>query len=83
VSCGSAGNCAAGGYYTDGSGGGQGFAAAEKNGRWGRAAGIPGLAALNEDGDAAVLSLWCTPAGSCTAGGYYEDGNGSIQGFVT
>jgi len=83
VSCGSAGNCAAGGYYADSDNMHQGFATAEKSGRWGRATEIPGLAALNLDGDAAVLSLSCTPAGNCTAGGTYEDRDGNGQGFVT
>jgi hypothetical protein len=83
VSCGSAGNCAAGGYYADISNSHQGFAVSWRNGRWGRATQIPGLAALNKDGYAGVFSLSCTPAGSCTVGGTYEDRNGNIQGFVT
>jgi hypothetical protein len=83
VSCGSAGNCAAGGYYADISNSHQGFAVSWRNGRLGRATQIPGLAALNKDGYAGVFSLSCTPAGSCTAGGTYEDRNGNIQGFVT
>jgi len=44
VSCASAGNCAAGGYY-QGRGGnlGQGFVVSERHGRWGRAIEVPGL----------------------------------------
>src|SRR6266702_1479497 len=46
VSCGSAGNCAAGGYYGP-AGHGQGFVVSEKNGVWGQAIEVPGLGALN------------------------------------
>ena len=47
VSCGSAGNCAAGGSYLDQQRHSQGFVVSERNGRWGRAIEVPGLAALN------------------------------------
>src|SRR5258708_420082 len=57
VSCGSAGNCAAGGHYLDRSGHYQAFVASEKNGVWGKAIGGPGLAALNEGGGAALTSV--------------------------
>ncbi len=43
VSCGSAGNCAAGGFYHDRHGHGQGFVVSERNGVWGRAIEVPGL----------------------------------------
>ena len=46
MSCASAGNCAAGGRYRDG-GHLQGFVAGERNGLWGKAIEVPGLAALN------------------------------------
>jgi len=82
VSCASAGSCAAGGDYTDRDFNSQGFVAAERNGRWGRAIEVPGLAALNTGGDAHVLSVSCAPAGSCAAGGSYTDGTAGPQGFV-
>ena len=82
VSCGSAGNCAAGGDYTDRRGPSQGFVAVERNGRWGKAIEVPGLGALNKFGDAEVGSVSCGSAGSCAAGGYYTDGGGGMQGFV-
>ena len=71
VSCGSAGNCAAGGYYTDGAGSEQGFVASERNGVWGQAIEVPGLAALNTGEDAEVDSVSCASAGNCAAGGDY------------
>jgi len=81
VSCGSAGNCAAGGYYTDSAGGEHGFVASERSGVWGRAIEVPGLAALSAGGYSEVSSVSCASAGSCAAGGSY---NRSIydQGFV-
>ena len=45
VSCGSAGNCVAGGSYSDSVSHQQGFVAIEKNGVWGQAIEVPGLAA--------------------------------------
>ncbi len=42
VSCASAGNCAAGGYYADSSGHGQAFVVSETNGTWGTAIEVPG-----------------------------------------
>jgi hypothetical protein len=71
VSCGSPGNCAAGGYYTDGGRHQQGFVASERNGRWGKAVEVPGLRALNKGRNADVVSVSCTSAGNCVAGGYY------------
>jgi len=81
VSCGSAGNCAAGGGYTDSSGHGQGFVVSEKNGSWGMAIEVPGLAALNKGGDVLVWSVSCGSAGSCAVGGSYTDRRGQ-HGFV-
>ena len=81
VSCGSAGNCAAGGNYTGRLGHEQGFVADERDGVWGTAIKVPGLAALNK-GNAEVLSVSCASAGNCAAGGYYRDGHRHFQGFV-
>jgi hypothetical protein len=81
VSCGSAGNCSAGGFSVGKSGAGQAFVVSEQDGTWGTAEEVPGLAALNTGGDAEVSSVSCTPAGNCGAGGYYVDARG-IQAFV-
>jgi hypothetical protein len=72
VSCGSAGNCAAGG---------PGFADLEKNGVWGTAIEVPGLAALGGE-NAQVNSVSCASASKCAAGGYYTEKGGRSQGFV-
>jgi hypothetical protein len=83
LSCASAGNCSAGGYYEDGSGSQQAFVAEEVNGTWGNAIEVPGTGTLNTGQDAEVQSLSCPSAGNCSAGGYYEDGSGSnLQAFV-
>ena len=57
VSCASAGNCAAGGHYSDRHGHGQGFVASERHGRWSKAIEVPGLGTLNRDGGADVSSV--------------------------
>src|SRR5215467_9557018 len=49
-------------------------------GSWGRAIAVPGLAALNKGREAVVLSVSCSSAGNCGAGGYYHDGG--RRGFV-
>jgi hypothetical protein len=82
VSCASPGNCAAVGDYEDMPVGSQGFLVREENGIWGKAIKVPGLGALNQ-GDAAVNSVSCPPAGGCAAGGSYQDRHGHQQGFVT
>src|SRR5262249_31080930 len=66
VSCAAAGSCTAGGSYTDGSGT-QAFVVTEANGRWRTAIEVPGTAALNKDGTAAVRWVSCAAAGSCAA----------------
>ena len=71
LSCASAGNCSAGGYYSVRGNRVQAFVVSQRNGKWGRAAGVPGLAALNAGGTALVSSVSCAAAGNCTAGGYY------------
>src|SRR6266702_3317069 len=83
VSCASAGNCSAGGYYTGGSGHHQVFVVSEVNGTWHTAIEIRGTAALNRGGNAQVYSVSCASAGNCSAGGYYTtDSYGHTQAFV-
>ena len=89
VSCSSAGNCAAGGGYTE-----DGrhhpispaLVVTERDGVWGKAAPVPGLAALNKGGLAVVDHMSCRSAGDCTASGTYLPvicrGNQCRQVFV-
>ncbi len=71
VSCASAGNCSAGGVYTDHRGHWQAFVVSLKKGIWGTAEEVPGTAALNTGGSAAISSVSCASAGRCSAGGFY------------
>ncbi len=82
VSCASAGNCAAGGFYGDGSGHNQAFVVSERGGVWGTARGVPHTAALNRGGAAYVASVSCSSAGNCAAGGTYTDASLNSQAFV-
>jgi hypothetical protein len=85
VSCTSAGNCSAGGYYTDKSSHIQAFVVNEVDGTWGTAQEVPGIAAFNTGGNATVMSVSCASAGNCSAGGYFASktgGNPHTQAFV-
>ena len=80
VSCPAPGYCAAGGFYTDGSGSIQAFVVSEVAGVWGTP--IEVASSLNTDGVAAIDSVSCSSHGNCTAGGYYEGDSGHSQAFV-
>ncbi len=82
VSCASPGSCAAGGNYRDRQYHDQGFVAAERHGRWGKAIEVPGLGVLNTGGNAYVSEVSCASPGSCAAGGGYGDRQYHDQGFV-
>ena len=83
VSCASAGNCSAGGDYTDGSGHVQAFVVSQVNGRWGKAKEVPGTATPSA-GFAVITSVSCASAGNCSAGGDYTQkaGKQRMQAFV-
>jgi hypothetical protein len=72
VSCASAGYCSAGGDYTDSSLTLQVFVVSEVHGRWGKAIEVPGTAGLTRGGGALLVSVSCTSAGNCVAGGSYS-----------
>jgi hypothetical protein len=80
VSCASAGNCGAGGYYRNG--GTQAFVVNETNGTWQNAGKVPGTGTLNKGRSAIAYSVSCASVGNCSAGGYYKDGSGHKQAFV-
>jgi hypothetical protein len=82
LSCGSAGNCSAGGYYTDASGHQQAFVAGETNGIWGTAEELPGTPGLNQGVRAWVRSVSCRSVGYCSVGGIYTDSSGHTEAFV-
>jgi hypothetical protein len=74
VSCASAGNCSAGGTYTDSSKHDQAFIVNEVNGTWHDAIKVPGTTALEQGGGAGLNSVSCASVGNCSAGGYYNSG---------
>ena len=86
VSCAAAGDCSAGGYYSDASGHEQAFVVTQTNGTWGRAKEIPGTGALNAGGSARVDSISCGAPGDCSTAGQYAsktvDGISTVQAFV-
>jgi hypothetical protein len=82
LSCGSAGNCAAAGFYVNGSHHSRAFVVSEKNGSWGKAIQVPGVAALSgASGGSGVDAVSCGSAGNCAAGGSYSS-DGDEQAFV-
>jgi hypothetical protein len=81
VSCGAAGDCSLGGYYTDASGHKQAFVASETGSAWGAAQEVPGTAALNVGGAGGTDSVSCGSAGNCSTGGHYTTSR-SQQEFV-
>ena len=82
VSCARPGDCNAGGSYTQVLPNRQGFVVSEKDGVWGRAEEVPGLAALRTGRFASVLSLSCARPGNCGAGGFLEEASLHVEGFV-
>jgi hypothetical protein len=82
LSCASAGNCAAGGYYDDATSDGRSLVAAERNGTWDNARQVPGTTGTHQGGSAAVESVSCPPAGNCLAVGSYQTSAGA-QSFLS
>ena len=60
----------------------QAFVVNEIDGIWHKAIKVPGIAALNQGGYAAITSVSCTSAGDCSAGGYYQVRSLHLQAFV-
>ena len=88
MSCGSPGNCTAGGEFqvpdpaSPAVYRAQTLVISEVRGKWGAPAEVPGTAALNGGGKAQVTALSCRPAGNCTAGGTYWASDGQQRAFV-
>ena len=82
VSCASAGNCSAGGYYYLNDSGNQAFVVSQVDGVWDTFDDVPGLFTANISGNARINSVSCATAGNCSAGGMYADSAG-VQAFVT
>lgn len=74
VICRSAGNCSAAGTYFPTGSSQEVFVSTERNGTWGTAAELPGLARLNRGKGAGVPVLSCGATGDCSLGGFYLSG---------
>jgi hypothetical protein len=74
VSCPSAGNCAAAGYYTPCCGVQAAFVVSQHHGIWGEPVSV-------ERGGAAE-TISCPSAGNCTAGGYFTGARRRVEAFV-
>jgi hypothetical protein len=83
VSCASAGNCAASGYYTDKAGYLHAFLVSQVHGRWRSATRVPGLTSRVQIGGAGAGSLSCASAGNCSSGADYGDSGQSEADVVS
>jgi hypothetical protein len=80
VTCASAGNCVAGGQYATTAPPFpflEPFLVSETDGHWGAAQEVPGIGPVNtpDIANGNTSSIVCPSAGSCTAAGYYQDGD--------
>jgi hypothetical protein len=71
VSCPSAGNCTAGGWYDDSYEQSQAFVVSEVNGTWHNYITVPGTSAFRPGYGAQVRALSCPRPGNCTVAGNY------------
>jgi hypothetical protein len=81
ISCASAGNCSAGGFL-DHHTLVHAFVVREVNGTWKTAIEVPPPAPLGPGGGTNITALSCSPRGTCSAGGSYDDKTGKTQVFV-
>jgi hypothetical protein len=72
VSCASAGNCSAGGYYSGKSSNLYALVVSQVHGTWAKAAEVTGI------GSASVDQVSCASAGDCSAGGSYGAGQAYV-----
>jgi len=95
MSCTSAGACTAGGYQFRSEPQGSStrelaapFLLAQRHGRWGSAAPVPGIGTLSKSGFAELTAVSCASPGNCAAAGRYAsssynpDGTGPGRMFV-
>lgn len=70
ISCASAGNCLAAGFY-EGKRGIEPFTVTEQHGTWGSARAFPRIIAVNDGALAEITSVSCPVALNCTATGFF------------
>ncbi len=83
VSCPAAGTCVATGFYFTGpENDTQAFVVSERDGRWGQAQPVSGIASLNTGDHARADSISRPSPGNCAVGGFYVDTAGRWQAFL-
>lgn len=82
LSCPSAGNCSAGGSYSDSSGNVQGLLLSEVNGVWKTPTELLPPSRSHANPALTINSLSCATAGNCVAVGSFEDSHSNGQSFV-
>jgi hypothetical protein len=82
VACAAAGTCTAVGDYQGANKHWQAFVTDEKNGTWGTAHPIPGLATLSGGRDTTTGFVACAQGPNCAVIGFYAPASGSHQWFV-
>ena len=82
LGCASAGNCSAGGAYSDASGHTQGLVLNEVRGVWTAPTKLIAPAGAASDPGLTVNSVSCGAVGNCVAAGSYDDSKNFAQSFV-
>jgi len=82
LSCPSAGNCSAGGSYSDAKGNVQGLLLSEVKGIWKAPTRLVPPSAADPDPSLTINSLSCSTPGNCSAVGSFEDTHSNGQSFV-
>ena len=83
VSCVSAGNCTAAGYFRNAAGGSEAFTSTSTAGVWGQATPAVFAAGVqNTNPDASFESVSCGSAGNCTAVGQFRNFAGGLEAFT-
>ena len=82
MSCASAGNCSAGGAFTDSRGRIEGLLLSEVHGTWRAPVSLTAPKGAASDPQVTITSISCASATSCAAVGTYQDAHGDGQSFV-
>ncbi|HUZ42640.1 MAG TPA: fibronectin type III domain-containing protein [Acidimicrobiales bacterium] len=82
LSCGAVGDCVAGGFYYDVSGGSQAFVVSEVDGVWGNATQLFATQLLGSGLSNTLSGIDCPSAGNCAAVGGFADSDNVAQPFV-
>lgn len=82
VSCTSAGNCSAAGWYQDRSGNQQAMTATESAGQWAQAIEVTPPSNAGSPAQPTLVGVSCSSAANCVAVGYYIDGSGQGQAMA-